>query len=182
MKLLTKLASIAAGCVAAASVQMAAQAALVVSSPDASTTLTPTNSITFDNDDMAVGSFTDVGFFTVGDDVTSSFGGIDVRFSNGFAAGVRNMMMSFDVGGTIYNFSVTNNAGVQILDMFPLTLVPGTIVKLTVKGTVFENFGQQANYNIVLAAQPIPVPAAGLFLLTGLAGFAGLRMRKKASV
>lgn len=177
MGFFTKIASAAAGVAAAVSLGLAAQAAVVVSGGPLDFA-TPVN---INNDDMAPGAFMDAGSFDVAD-VQAGNGAADVRFSSGAIAGIRNMIITFTIAGLAdQSFQITDANGLQTLSFFSLQLIPNAIVEFVVTGTVFETLGQQANYNIVITAAPIPLPAAATFLLTGLAAAAGLRLRKKVA-
>lgn len=181
MNLFTKIASAATATVAALAFSVAS-AAVVVTSPNGSTELDTGNPIIIGNDDLAPGMFEDVTSFDVASPLASAVGSVDVRFSSGVPAGVANMFMTYRIAGLAdQTFQVTNSSGLQILDFFSLDIIAGIPVEVIISGFVFENLGQQANYDIVITADAIPLPAAGVFLLTGLAGAAGLRFRKKAA-
>lgn len=180
MKFLKQVAAAAAGFAAFAFT--AGHAAIVVTGSEGSTTLTTTNAISVDNDDLAPGSFNDMISFDVAEGLAGGQGAFDVRFSGGSPAGITSMIVTFQIEGLEDQvFEVTNGAGVQVRDFFNLQLNGTNPVTVLVEGMVFERNGQQANYNIVVAANAIPVPAAALFFGTALAGAAGLRLRKKAA-
>ena len=191
MTLLHKLAATGTASVAALALSMGASAAVIVSSPNGTDTLSEGNSIRLDNDDI-VGSGDLVvddndGTFMVADNISAADGFADVRFSDGSVAGIRNAVITFSVDGLAdQSFQVTNMMGVQLPDTrFLLELIPGASVSFVVTGQAFSSDNEIANYNFLLRGiademDVVPLPAAGLLFLTALGGAGVARSRKKA--
>lgn len=191
MTILQKLAVTGTASIAALALSMGANAAVVVSGSTAGTTLTETNDIDLDNDDIVEdGSLVTAdnsGTFDVADNISSADGFADVRFSDGSVAGIENAVITFSVAGLAdQSFQITDAMGVQLADTrFLLELIPGAEVSFVVTGTAFSTRGQIANYNFTLIGIPdavdaVPLPAAGLLFLTALGGAGFARKRKNA--
>ncbi len=169
----------------------AASAAVMVTGPEGESggvpavapTLDVGSPVNIDNNDISdMDELNDVGSFMVADGIIGGDTAVDVRFGNGLRAGIMNLAITFFVEGMdAQTFNITDAAGVDIdgNTSFLVDLTPGTMVDFVVTGTVFEDFGQEANYNINILAQAVPVPAAGLLFGTALVGGAIARRKRK---
>ncbi|MEM6649601.1 MAG: VPLPA-CTERM sorting domain-containing protein [Pseudomonadota bacterium] len=139
------------------------------------------NAVNIENDDLTSGPLAEGGSFDVDTNVFGAGVTLDVQNSSGETSGIRDLLVTFTIAGLAdQEFTITDATGEQILDNFFLNILPGVEVFFSVAGEVFEGSSiAQAEYNIFI--DPVPLPAAGLIFLTGLAGLGLARRRKVAA-
>lgn len=196
MTILGKLTTASAASVAALGLSMSAGAAVIVSGSvnDSDTTLTATNNIEIDNDqiELVAGEERDLvddnndGSFTVGDGVTAGLAAYAVTFADFVErASIRDLVITFSQDGIADQvFTVTDGVGELVPGGFTIDLMAGNTVSFVVTGTAFSITGANPGYSFDIFAavddNPIPLPAAGLLFLTALGGAGAARARKKA--
>lgn len=174
---------LAGGLAAAGLVLGSAQAAIV-------TTGTPGDAVP----DLVVGT-TVLGFTGVFEDsgpVNYSQGGflagpiagsatvdIGIINSDGTPAGFDDLVLTISSSAGTFDFNLTEDvpsgAGMQLLEDLFVDLAPGELFSVMISGTAFAPGTSVAFLSVQFSAEPIPLPAAGLFFATGLAGVGAVR-------
>ena len=139
------------------------------------------NAVNIENDDLTTGPLAEGGSFDVDTNIFGANVTLDVQNSSGQTSGIEDLLVTFTVAGLAdQSFLITDGSGLQTLNSFFLQILPGVEVFFSVAGEVFEGSSiAQAEYNIFI--DPVPLPAAGLIFLTGLAGLGLARRRKVAA-
>jgi hypothetical protein len=140
--------------------------------------------------DVQLGDAPSVSFSvpTTDDGVIFSFTALNRFAVTGFAVNAVGSNSGADASGTTFSvdggpplsFGVVNNFGPV---SFAGGFAPGAKYATGDSFTIqfFENAVNDISYGVSFTTSPIPVPAAGLLLLTALGGAAALRRRKKTA-